>query len=789
MTESVTQALTDRFKERRRKDMQEEAFRANYEGPIATQATPTRAEVIGDYFGNFLQKLGLGAASANEMNRRTTKAAGFSGVLNSMDAIDKGNYGEAAENLVGGPGGGMLESMFIGAGAKNAPSLFLKPAMEDLNAGVPKKKVWEDWGWFAGKDGAMKTEISDRTADLNMDAGEWPRRVQGAPFKPKEEARLPTAGGNYDPGQLGLDMATPPLSAPNNFGTLFKHDNLFEAYPEVGLADYQARSAAPGQYSGVYYKPDEDSPHGTIKATGPRPTPEGFKKEPKDVVGVSLHEAQHAIQDIEGWGRGGNPQESGLRNQGLSMKLRARDELKQMEEDGVDAADPRYQQLVRIASTRETSGGNEVPYLGYLSLAGETEARNVQTRRDFTGPERRAKAPWETEDIPGDYQLYRSQDHPFKGEDELIGQNVLRGQADQGPPTRDDLAQAKVERPEQERSGVFDYGANYPYRDLGIERFRPKKVPERTSELLARPEVYDEWLKGVQRGEPVKDWYETGPLRKSFEDLLGTSAGLSKFDQFIDSVAATSPRSDVGTNVRNASYYYGKAQPFKGRNSLPSIDDLPEKNPFPYGHLAQNLHRMNAAKTVFPGGEGLDFKQNPKPIAFAANLKGDPSVATIDTHAFRAPAMMGADPRFLATSFKPEKDVAPRNIQKELASGDVSMEEALGRGAWWESKPRPTEYAAFEDFYKRGGRDLGMTPAETQAAAWVGHGPTTGLESAPKSFMDFVEERILKTARERGMDPKEVWRAVVSGKTPLLGIGGAGLGAATLAGGQKDDDT
>jgi len=353
-----------------------------------------------------------------------------------------------------------------------------------------------------------------------------------------------------------------------------------------------------------------------------------------------------------------------------------------------------------------------------------------------------------------------------------IGSKLLRKEG------REALAQ--VARPVQEKSGVFDYSARYPPRDLGVERFRPKKVPERTTELLARPEVSEQMMAGIERGRPVADWYETGPLRKSFEEQLGPEAGVQKFDQFIDAVAATSPRSDVGTNVRNASYYYGKAQPFPGRNSLPSIEDLPEKNPAPYGHLAQNLHRLNAAKTVFPGGVGYDPKANPKPIAFAANLKGDPSVATIDTHAFRAPTMIGGDPRFLERSFLSEKGATPRNIQAEVAAGTVPMEEALGRGAFWSSKPLPTEYAAFEDFYKQLGREAGMTPAEAQAASWVGHGPTTGLESAPKSFMDFVEERILKTAKERGMDPRDVWRLAVSGKMPLLSVGGLGLGAGML---------
>jgi len=349
------------------------------------------------------------------------------------------------------------------------------------------------------------------------------------------------------------------------------------------------------------------------------------------------------------------------------------------------------------------------------------------------------------------------------------------------PALRDELA--AVVRPPQEKSGIFDYGVkNAPY-DAGVQRFVPKKVPERTQDLMNNPEVYDKFMQGMERGLPVKDWYETGPLEKSFTEEFGADTGRDRFNQFIDAVAATSPRSDVGTNVRNASYYYGKAQPFPGRNSVPSISDLPPKNPKPYGHLAQNLHRMNAEKMVFPGGAGLDFKANAKPISFAANLKGDPNPVTVDTHAFRAPNILSGDPRFLERSFMNEKGATPRNIQDELAMGELTMEDAQKRGALWASKPLPTEYAAYEDLYRRGANDLGITPREAQAASWVGHGPMTGLESAPKSFMDFMEERILKTARERNMDPKDVWKKAVRGSMPLLGGAGAGvgLGASILA--------
>lgn len=115
---NVIDVLTERFKKQQRGKRTEDAFRANYEGPIATSAQPTRPEAIGNYFGDFLQSLGLGATGANEMNRRTTKGAGLSGILTGMDALDRGDFGGAAEQLVGGPAGGALESMFM-APAKN----------------------------------------------------------------------------------------------------------------------------------------------------------------------------------------------------------------------------------------------------------------------------------------------------------------------------------------------------------------------------------------------------------------------------------------------------------------------------------------------------------------------------------------------------------------------------------------------------------------------------------------------------------------------------------------------
>ena len=47
------------------------------------------------------------------------------------------------------------------------------------------------------------------------------------------------------------------------------------------------------------------------------------------------------------------------------------------------------------------------PDQAYRSLAGEVEARNVQARMDMTPDERRARPPWETQDVPDDMQIIR----------------------------------------------------------------------------------------------------------------------------------------------------------------------------------------------------------------------------------------------------------------------------------------------------------------------------------------------------------------------------------------------
>ena len=304
-----------------------------------------------------------------------------------------------------------------------------------------------------------------------------------------------------------------------------------------------------------------------------------------------------------------------------------------------------------------------------------------------------------------------------------------------------------------------------------LPRYQPARgVPARVTEMMANPDVRNAILQtineGVQKGGAK--WYNADPLRDAFVERLGADAGDQAFRKYMDLVAATSPRSDVGTNVRNASYYYQRAM------SGQPMPEVGEKNPQPYGHMAQKLHQMNAQRVA---GEGWDPLQNPKPASFVENLVGNQAPVTVDTHAYRLPAILARDPRFLEISFKPEKDVPPMNIQKMVEAGKIPFEEAVNRPAYWQSQPKENEYGAMEQYYKSLGQELGLTPAQTQAAAWVGGGKITGLQSdESKPFLQFFQDRIFKTAAETGMDPKDVLDSFIRGKSALRAEGGRTMG-------------
>ena len=292
-------------------------------------------------------------------------------------------------------------------------------------------------------------------------------------------------------------------------------------------------------------------------------------------------------------------------------------------------------------------------------------------------------------------------------------------------------------------------------------------MSDRAQDLIKDKDVFGKMMDIVGKGKEVggPEWYNTDPLRERFIQQLGSSAGPEAYRKYMDIVAATSPRSDVPTNIRNASYYYGKLM--RGE-PLPKVGDV---NPKPYGHLAQRAHQKNVLGIA---GTGWDPLVNPKPSSFVEDLVGNQLPVSVDTHAFRLPAILSRDPRFLEKAYKPSKEATPINYQDLFKRGERSMEDLVSDPVAWSAFPRDNEYGALEGLYKRLGLESGLTPAQAQASAWVGGHDITGLKSdETKPFLEFFQDKIYDTARKTNMDPQDVLNSFIQGKTSLRKDGGS----------------
>ena len=294
----------------------------------------------------------------------------------------------------------------------------------------------------------------------------------------------------------------------------------------------------------------------------------------------------------------------------------------------------------------------------------------------------------------------------------------------------------------------------------------PRGVPQRTLDITSDPAVREQHLALIRRGMDMGAlaWYNAEPIRQRFLQELGHNEGQASFQNFMDMVASTSPQQKVPENVRAASYYYWLNQnklPVPERGNVPKIaygGGQPVESP--YGGLS--LWQMNVNRVMNEGG--LNPLENPKPPSFSQNLQGNWAPATVDMHAVLAPAILARHPGWLTKE------------GKTLLNSGTSMDELAGNPKWWDSAPGQNEYPTLERYYQGLAKEVGITPAQAQAASWVGAGHITGLGSdGNKIFNNFFEDRIANTAAKTGKPPQAVLSNFIRGRHPLLSV--APLGA------------
>jgi hypothetical protein len=307
----------------------DEAIR-HYFGPTGI---PERAGGAFNLAGLFLPGADVRDAytASDELVRSRTPAdaaasgAGLAGALASLFlpgnlTTMRQGFDDLVDAGVSAHRSGALHS-FAGPKAQTADHAALARAQEMTAAAQPRDVIFRETGWFRGPDGRWRFEIDDSAAALDLMPAQRP-------------------GGRPAHGWLG---------------NVLQHDSLLGAYPDLGRVSVYHGDLGPkirGQFVGRVGNP-RDPAYITVS---PRS---------EDPLATLLHETQHAIQQIEGFARGGTVQPV-----------------------------PR---------------GRPAPNLeAYRRLADEVEARNVEARVPMPMDLRREFPPWMTQDTGDARQILRT---------------------------------------------------------------------------------------------------------------------------------------------------------------------------------------------------------------------------------------------------------------------------------------------------------------------------------------------------------------------------------------------
>jgi hypothetical protein len=361
-------------------------------------------------------------------------------------ALDMGMLSSVAPAPAG------AKRMFGGISAKNAPLDDLAKAEAMEKAGEAADDIWRATGWGRGAEGKWRFEIDDSGAvgrDYQLTPQEAFERAKTdalisgdpaarartelmKPYATKSTAEMldeyrRTGGeivaaaerGDMDQAlrlqesRAGLDATFDNMRS--NYGPVssyLKHDELGAAYPDVyAMHTRISPDDLSGGARGQYFRGDPGRSEQVLLKEAPT------WSQPRS---TTLHELQHAVQQREGFARGGSPtafvQEAKAKLADLDQQVAWINEQLRL-----SVGTPDYNRFLDMREDvrkkmRAVEGGSpngramgvmEQANDQYRALAGEVEARNVQSRMDMDAATRRATPPWSTEDVPRDQQIVR----------------------------------------------------------------------------------------------------------------------------------------------------------------------------------------------------------------------------------------------------------------------------------------------------------------------------------------------------------------------------------------------
>jgi hypothetical protein len=245
--------------------------------------------------------------------------------------------------------------LFAGQRSNAANQHELSRAKQLLSAGANADAVRQQTGWFKGVDDKWRFEIAD------------------------EDARL-----------QGLLMDNGRALRATSLATILDHPALFAAYPALRDMDVQITIDPDAEEMGSYH---HGSP-GDAATFGRAAEIRVDARTEKKALSTLLHEIQHGLQNIEGFARGGSPENMASLDhpqiRALENKIST---LMASKKPGKQIAKEVAEINAKIADLRR-----EEPHAAYRRLAGEVEARNVQARQTFSPDHRKYVSPDDTSD-------------------------------------------------------------------------------------------------------------------------------------------------------------------------------------------------------------------------------------------------------------------------------------------------------------------------------------------------------------------------------------------------------
>ena len=273
----------------------------------------------------------------------------------------------AVLDLVGGP------MTFAGIGSKTANKLALKKAQDLAGQGVDRDKIWNNTGWYQGGDDKWRYEIDDSAMSINPirktrsglplnEVVEHSELFESYPQTLATRLKLGQegTGGSYTSGfdknglvnRINIGEYTQPGQIPLKARQEIVEKKLAEINQEVLALNAKSKELEYGSQAQKDYQKRYDALKKEFKKV--RASVSGDSKGDKYTPdkGLTLHEIQHNLQNLEGF-KGGS-----------------------------------------------TYSGGKVSRQNYLNKAGEAEARNVDLRRNWSADKRKKTPPWESLDIP-----------------------------------------------------------------------------------------------------------------------------------------------------------------------------------------------------------------------------------------------------------------------------------------------------------------------------------------------------------------------------------------------------